>query len=89
MKTITLDVTNIHTVKALHIYLQYMLDLPAYYGCNLDALHDVLTQESEERRIVLTGARACSGETAAYMPRLVRVMEDAAGENPSLDIAVW
>ena len=41
MKTIRLDVTNIGTVKALHVYLAYMLDLPDYYGRNLDALHDV------------------------------------------------
>ncbi|MGN0777038.1 MAG: barstar family protein [Candidatus Ventricola sp.] len=85
MKTIKLDVTNISTVKALHVYLAYVLDLPAYYGRNLDALHDVLGEICEQTRIVLTG-RPASGEMAAYLPRLARVLEDAAQENPALHL---
>ncbi len=80
MKTIHLDISNIHTVRALHVYLAYMLDLPAYYGKNLDALHDALCEESETVRIVLCGASA-SEEMAAYLPRLVCVLEDSAQEN--------
>ena len=85
MKTIRLDVTNIATVNALHVYLAYMLDLPDYYGRNLDALHDVLGEISDQTRIVLTGQPA-SGEMAAYLPRLVRVFADAAQENGMLYI---
>ena len=84
MKTIKLNMTNIHTVKALHIYLAYMLELPAYYGKNLDALHDVLCEMNEETGIVLTG-EAASEEMKAYMPRLERVFEDCAGENSRID----
>ncbi|MBQ7887735.1 MAG: barstar family protein [Clostridia bacterium] len=80
MKTIRLDITHIQTVRALHIYLAYMLDLPAYYGRNLDALHDALCEESDLVHIALVGAPA-SGEMAAYLPRLERVMEDCAQEN--------
>lgn len=80
MKTIRLDISNIHTVRALHIYLAYMLDLPEHYGKNLDALHDVLCEESEHERIVLAGVPS-SEEMAAYLPRLERVLEDSAQEN--------
>ena len=85
MKTIRLDVTNIGTVKALHVYLAYMLDLPDYYGKNLDALHDVLGEIGEDTRIVLAGQPA-SEEMAAYLPRLVRVFADAAQENDMLHL---
>ena len=85
MKTIRLDVTNIGTVKALHVYLAYMLDLPAYYGGNLDALHDVLGEISDQMRIVLVGQPA-SEEMAAYLPRLIRVFMDAAQENDMLHL---
>ena len=85
MKTIRLDVTNIGTVKALHVYLAYMLDLPDYYGRNLDALHDELGEISDQTRIELTGQPA-SGEMAAYLPRIVRVFADAAQENGMLYI---
>ena len=88
MKTIVLDVTHIQTKKALHIYLQYMLDLPAHYGRNLDALHDVLAEESEALRIVLCGAQHAQGELTAYMPALLEVLEDAAQENEKLSFEV-
>lgn len=76
MRTIKLDISNISTVRALHIYLAYQLDLPAHYGRNLDALHDVLGEESEDMRLMLLGEPA-SEEMAAYLPRLVRVLEDS------------
>jgi len=83
MKTIKLDITHIQTVKALHIYLAYMLDCPAYYGMNLDALHDVLTENGDALRVVLSG-KAASGEMQDYLPRLVQVFEDSAEENTAL-----
>lgn len=42
MKKVELDIGNIHTVRALHVYLAYKLNLPTYYGGNLDALYDAL-----------------------------------------------
>lgn len=88
MKTITLDVSNIQTKRALHIYLQYMLELPAHYGRNLDALYDVLAAESEEMCLVLLGAQHAQGELTAYMPGLLEVLEDAAQENEKLTVEV-
>lgn len=85
MKKITLDIRNIETVAALHIYLQYMLDLPDYYGRNLDALHDCLTEMSGDTGITVL-AQGARGETAAYLPRLLQVLGDAACENPRLVI---
>ena len=83
MKTITLELTHIETVRALYIYLAYMLALPAHYGRNLDALFDCLTDISEDTRIIVV-AQGARGETAAFLPRLMRVLEDAAQENPHL-----
>lgn len=85
MKTIELNLTHIHTVRALHIYMQYMLDLPPYYGRNLDALHDVLTEARILNLCIVTG-KDTSPEMAAYLPRLARVLEDAARENESLSV---
>lgn len=85
MKTIELNLTHIHTVRALHIYMQYMLDLPNYYGRNLDALHDVLT-EARILNLRIVKGKDTSPEMAAYLPRLARVLEDAARENESLSV---
>jgi len=85
MKTITLDITNIETVRALHIYLAYMLGFPAYYGKNLDALYDCLTDVSKPTRIILH-TKGVRGEMVAYMPRLMQVFRDCAQENSRLTI---
>lgn len=83
MRTIILELEHIETTAALHIYLQYMLRLPAHYGRNLDALHDALTELSQPTHLIVRtlGVR---GETAAYLPRLLRVLRDAQQENPCL-----
>ena len=88
MKTIKLDVTNIHTVKALHIYLAYMLDLPAYYGKNLDALFDLLTERSEPTEIVVSEWAELEVNLGAYAAALVDTLYDAAKENTALTIQV-
>lgn len=86
MSKVIIDVRNIRTVRALHIYLDYCLDLPAHYGRNLDALYDMLREESRMLCLCIAGADAVQGELAAYMPRLMRVMQDAAQENERLTI---
>ena len=85
MKKIELDIAHIHTVRALHVYLAYRLDLPAYYGGNLDALYDALGEIASPTTLILRGAPA-SEEMAAYLPRLTQVLEDAAQENPKLKL---
>ncbi|MCI6375119.1 MAG: barstar family protein [Clostridiales bacterium] len=84
MRTIELDIRNIHTVRALHVYLRYMLRLAPHYGANLDALHDALCEESEQTRIVLRTGEGMSEEMTSYLLRLVSVFTDAAQENDRL-----
>lgn len=86
MKTIDLDLRCIQTVRALHIYLQYRLGLPAHYGRNLDALFDCLTENPEETCLTLNMDEAPSAEMAAFLPRLMRVLEDAQQANPALHV---
>ena len=85
MRTITLELEHIETAAALHIYLQYMLRLPAYYGRNLDALHDALGELAQPTRIIVC-AQGARGEVATFLPRLLRVLEDAQQENPCLHV---
>ena len=88
MRTIELDIRQIHTVRALHIYLRYRLRLAPHYGGNLDALYDALSAESEPTRIVLRVDGQMSGEMATYLPRLCAVLADAARANPRLAFAM-
>ncbi|MBQ8093614.1 MAG: barstar family protein [Clostridia bacterium] len=75
------DARNIETPKALQIYLQYQMNFPEWYGRNLDALYDMLTDYAEPVSLVLTVSKAPGDEMKSYLGRVKRVLEDAADEN--------
>ena len=84
MRTVILDARFIATPRAMQRYMQFMLDFPAHYGRNLDALHDMLREMDRPTRIVLLTGEEPSEEMAAYLPRLAQVFEDSARENANL-----
>ena len=57
--------------KSAHEYLKFMLDLPEYYGNNLDALYDCLSEFSDLTLVIINAD--CGG----YFKRLLPVMQDA------------
>ncbi|MCQ4635227.1 barstar family protein [Anaerovorax odorimutans] len=64
-------------VGEFHQYLKKALDLPDYYGCNLDALYDCLTDIGQESRIYIKGSQLVGQE-------LLAVFREAAQENEYL-----
>ncbi|MBO4901759.1 MAG: barstar family protein [Lachnospiraceae bacterium] len=74
-----LDFTGITTREELHDYLAEKLELPDYYGRNLDALYDCLT-EMPLCMISLYHMEAleCLGD---YALSFAETMEEAAAEN--------
>ena len=66
-----------------HPYLARILDLPDYYGGNLDALYDCLT-EMGPRTVVLLNADAL--DAGGYGARVLETFRDAARDNPGLKI---
>lgn len=83
---IVLDFNNIVNKKELHEYLIDKLSLPDYYGKNLDALYDILTEPGQEKTIIIRGADALKEKLGSYGEALFNVMEDATGENELLEI---
>ena len=86
MKTIILDISNIYTVKALHIYLAYMLVLPAHYGKNLDALYDILTERGEETVLRVLESDRLESLLGSYGALLLSTLQEAAEDNPALTV---
>ena len=80
-----LDGSSVGSREVLHRTLAAGLRLPDWYGGNLDALYDALGDVAEPTNLVLRGAPA-SDEMAAYLPRLTRVLEDAAAENRNVEL---
>ncbi len=75
MRAIILDFHEFHTSREVHGYLAAKLDFPDYYGHNLDALYDMLTEISEDTCITVV----CAGQP--YEEGFITVFEDAAQGN--------
>ena len=86
MRRVILDGRQIRSRDALHDYLAQALELPSYYGANLDALHDELASEREPLHIDVHYPKTPRGKMVDYLPKLLRVFEDAARENYHLEI---
>ena len=83
MRRVTADIRNIETPAALQVYLGFALGAPEYYGRNLDALHDILTERRQPLELAVRLPARFSAEMEAYWPRLRRVLDDAAEESPA------
>ena len=88
MRTITLDINRLHSVPALHKYLRSALALPVYYGANLDALYDCLTEIVEPTNIIVPANVADNEKLGWYGEQLLQVLQDAAEENDNLQVTV-
>lgn len=86
MKRVTIDCGVIGTKADLHAALAKALDLPAWYGGNLDALHDLLTAICAETILQLHGWPHAEAALGPYGQRVEKVLAVCALENPKLTI---
>lgn len=84
MKKVILDCEKLLSRKQAHLYLAEKLDFPDYYGKNLDALYDCLT-ELGECTIVLEGTDNLRG-SEGYGTKVLKVLREAADANPGLKL---
>ena len=78
MQTIYLDGRDYPDARAVHGALKLLLDLPDYYGCNADALHDCLSERREPVRLFLRNGG--EGEAAETLRKVCMVVEDLGGD---------
>ena len=76
------DLARLDTPDAVYDYLQKELAFPAWFGRNLDALHDCLTDIGTPTRLVLTGAASPSAQ------RFLPVLKGAARQNRYLSVEI-
>ena len=83
---IILNCENLAQRGQAHQYLAHMLDFPDYYGQNLDALYDCLT-ELGDCTIVLDGGAEIP-QSGGYGEKVLQVLEEAAQANPRLRLEI-
>lgn len=83
MKKVILDGEQLCSRENAHTYLQEMLGFPEYYGKNLDALYDCLT-ELQDLYIVIKRPE----EENDYFKRVLRVFKGAEIEGESFTVVI-
>ncbi|MBQ2314807.1 MAG: barstar family protein [Treponema sp.] len=86
---IDIDLKEITDRNSLHELLQSALHLPSYYGKNLDALYDALTEPHEELDIHFAGTEHAAGSLGdSYTQALRLTFADAEAEGAAVH-AEW
>lgn len=85
-KTVILDANRIMDRESMAIYMREIFVLPSHFGKNLDALHDVLSEVTEDTVFVLTRKNVDHICKEKYAYKVLMVLGRAADENPHLKI---
>ena len=84
VNTVTLNCARLADRELAHTYLAGSLSLPAWYGRNLDALYDCLT-DMGPCALVLEDADSLR-RAGGYGSRILDAIDDAARANPALTV---
>ena len=71
-----------------HDYLAQMLQFPAYYGKNLDALYDLLTERQQPLEVRFIHTAQMKEQLGAYGSALLHTMQEAENDNLSLILTI-
>lgn len=86
MAEIVLDGLELQSLEEVHDRFARALDLPEWYGRNLDALFDCLTDRGEPVTVRLLHREALEDRLGRRGRALVRLLRRAAAENPQITL---
>lgn len=86
MAEIRLDGLELPSLEAVHDRFAQALTLPEWYGRNLDALFDCLTDLGEPVTVRLLHQEALEDRLGRRGRALVRLLRRAAEENPRVSL---
>ena len=85
-RIIRLDGISMTDRETTHRYLKFKFYFPSYYGNNLDALYDLLTEIGEPTKIIIYHVDALKQNQQEYGRSLLRVFREAEETNPMLTV---
>ena len=83
MREVVLLGNKMQDSESAHVYLEEELNFPDYYGRNLDALYDCLT-DLRDIRIKID----VDGNQNEYLSRILQTFEDAAEDNEDIEVYI-
>lgn len=78
------DPSTFSTMEEVYDFFQRELSLPSWFGRNLDALYDCLTDVSQPLTLLLP-----PGQKTEISNKLLPLLRDAAEENPNLTLRTY
>ena len=85
---VIIDGRNITDKLMLHQYLKEQCDFPEYYGNNLDALYDVLTDRTEPLEITVMHAEELKEVLCGYGEAFLETLQDAAAKSKHIVVNI-
>lgn len=85
---VIIDGRKITDKAMLHAYLKEQCNFPDYYGNNLDALYDVLTERSDALELRVEYASELKEILCGYGEAFLETLEDAAAENEYIKMEI-
>ena len=85
---VTIDGSKMTDKKMLHAYLKEQCKFPEYYGNNLDALYDVLTDREEPLEIIVEHADELKEILCGYGEAFIETLEDAAAGSTNFTLEI-
>lgn len=89
MKKVRLNGMFMGSREKAHAHIKKRMGFPDYYGGNLDALMDCLTEIGETTEITIVCAERFKKKLGDYGTKLLSVLAAATGENPRLTIVIF
>ena len=92
--TLTVDLSGVKTTEQLHEELKNAFELPEYYGGNLDALHDCLTDiamkatEADPITVTFAGYKKAKRALGSDFHNFRNVLNDVSEEYPDF-VVEW
>ena len=86
IRRIILTADAVRDKESMASFMKEQLDLPDYFGGNLDALSDLLSEVSQETVFEVEETEALRMPEDGYAARTLRVLERAADENPRIHL---